>query len=110
MKKLFRFYVVFIIVALILLTGCSNAKKFPSKVVKVAYMAANAGKYAEANDSLCRETLMLVKILGEKEVWDRATRDRTITKIEILEEKVIGQEYTFVCILKMAVMKTMRRF
>jgi len=73
-------------------------------------MAANAGKYAEANDSLCRETLMLVKILGEKEVWDRATRDRTITKIEILEEKVIGQEYTFVCILKMAVMKTMRRF
>ena len=92
MKKLFLFQIILFIGFLILLTGCNNIKKSPSETVKSAYMAANAGKYAEANDFLCQKALTLAKALGEEAAWDMATKNRTITKIEILEEKISGQE------------------
>jgi len=90
-EEFFRFQLIFFLAFFLLLTGCSNAKKTPSEVVKAAYMAANAGKYGEASEYLCRDTLAVVRVLGEKDVWDTATRSRTITKIEILEERVEEQ-------------------
>ena len=72
-------------------SGCASiGQKSPSQVVVAAYMAANEGKYSEAEKYMSSEIINAVKggegmfAGGWKGSWDKITRNGTIQKIEIL--------------------------
>lgn len=76
--------------------GCSKTKQESpseaSEVVKAAYMAANEGKYSEADKYSAFGDMIkeMTKVFGgsTKETWDETTRNGTIERIEILKEKI----------------------
>ena len=87
-----------IIVVFMLINGCNSiGQKSPSEVVIAAYMAANEGKYSEAEKYLSSEVMNAMKggigalAGGMKGAWDKTTRNGTIEKIEILKEEVRGE-------------------
>jgi len=73
-------------------------QKSPSEAVKAFYMAANEGKYSEAEKYLSSEALKAMKNKSEppssgvKGTLDRITRNGNIGRIEILDEKIRGTE------------------
>ncbi len=86
------------VVVACLLTACSAlAGPGPGEVVKIAYMAANAGKYSDLEKHLSSEALSAMKgplgamAGGVKGIWDKETRNGTIDKIEILGETIRGE-------------------
>ena len=96
MRKVVYLFVM-VITLLDLYTGCGiNGEKSPSATVEAAYMAANDGKYSEAEKYLSSEFINAQKtgVVVLKGVWDLATRNGTIQKIEILKEEVGGEEAT----------------
>lgn len=62
------------------------AEKNPSDVVRAAYSAANEGRYSEANTYLSSEVLKRYSAEEVKALWDEATREGTIDRIQILRE------------------------
>jgi hypothetical protein len=83
------------------IAGCNVIQdKSPSDVVKAAYMAANDGNYSAAAGYLSKdareaiESGLGVLIGGMKGAWDKATRDCTIDRIDILEETIRGEGAT----------------
>ena len=81
--------------------GCGYIwHKSPSQVVIAAYMAANEGNYSKAEKYISSQLLDVAKgslgalAGGIKGLWDEATRNGTIQKIEITKEKVRGEEAT----------------
>lgn len=93
-----------ILASLTLVTGaCGKSglfSKSPSDTVVAAYMAANEGKYSEAETYLSSEALNALKgelgalAGGRKRIWDRKTRNGTIQRIEVLREEVRGEGAT----------------
>jgi hypothetical protein len=91
-------------IACVLLVTCScglGHKSSPSDVVLEAYKAANEGKYAEVEKYLSFDTVDAIKaateafgswVGGMKGTWDKATRNRTIEKIKILNEEIRGDK------------------
>jgi hypothetical protein len=75
-------------------------QKSPSQVVVAAYMAANEGKYSEAEKYLSSHLINAIKgglgalAGGMKGFWDYKTRKGTIQTIEILKEEVRGEGAT----------------
>lgn len=92
-------YLIFITVIFVtfFFDGCKKMGKSPSQVVKAAYMVANESKYSEADKHLSSEILNVMKgglgalAGGTKGVWDKATRNGTIERIEILKEEIRGE-------------------
>jgi major membrane immunogen (membrane-anchored lipoprotein) len=81
---------VILILAVAVVTGACS--KSPSDVVVAAYMAANDGKYSEANSYVDPE--ILSQVGGDaamKQLWDLRTEGGTIQRIEILREEVRGE-------------------
>lgn len=87
----------------LLTAACSTTgifSKNPSDTVVAAYMAANEGKYSEAETYLSSEVLSAMKVGlgalagGMKGMWDQATRNGTIDRIEFLREEVRGEGAT----------------
>lgn len=102
-------YIRYVVPALILtsvglaVTACGKSglfSKSPSDTVVAAYMAANEGKYSEAEAYISSEVLNAMKggrrVLagGMKALCDEATRNGTIERIEILREEVRGEGAT----------------
>lgn len=90
-----------LITGFIFFGGCDSiGQKSPSEVVKAAYMAANEGKYSEAEKYLSSEVITAMKgglgalAGGMKGAWDKTTRNGTIEKIEIIDEGVRGESAT----------------
>jgi len=89
-------------IALFVITGGCNSigQKSPSEVVVAAYMAANEGKYSEAEKYMSSEVINAMKsglgalAGGWKGSWDQTTRNGTIQRIEILKEEVRGEGAT----------------
>jgi len=80
------------------LAACSSAKhRSPSEVIEAAYVAANEGRYSETEKYLSSDALEVTKgELGQlagglRLVWDIATKDGTIDRIEITEETIRGE-------------------
>jgi len=87
--------VIFILASVIFAIGAWKKSglfsKSPSDTVVAAYMAANEGKYSEAETYLSSEVLNAMKgglgaLAGArmKGVWDDMTRNGTIKRIEVL--------------------------
>jgi hypothetical protein len=89
-------------IACVLLITCScglGHKSSPSDVVLEVFKAANEGKYAEIEKYFSFDTVAAIKaatetfggwVGGMKGIWDKATRNRTIEKMEILNEDIRG--------------------
>jgi hypothetical protein len=86
--KLHSFKPMLLIIFIPLLLSCASTNS-PSQVVVAAYMAANEGKYSEAEKYMSSGLINAIKEgEGVKGVWDKTTRNGTIQKIEIREEFV----------------------
>jgi len=92
-NKLCKSMMVISIIIIPLLLSCASTKS-PSQVVVAAYMAANEGKYFEVEKYMSSEMINAKKEGegGVKGTCDKATRNRTIQKIEIREE-VVRKEF-----------------
>jgi hypothetical protein len=77
-------------------SGCGNANS-PSAVVKAFYMAANDGKYSEAEDMLTKEAKDAVNgPLGQmsggfKGICDKNTKKGTISSVDVVSEDIRGE-------------------
>ena len=99
MKRVLQSFLMAIIFIVFTFTGQANpiGPKTPSEVVKAAYMSANKGLYSEVKNCMSSEALTLLKgelgamVGGLKGVWDEATHQGNINKIEILKEEVRGE-------------------
>lgn len=86
-------FVLMCVVALFTISGCGT--KTPSQVVVATYMAANNGKYSEAEEYLSVNVANLAALSGGmKSNCDRATRNGTIQKVEVLKEDIRGEVAT----------------
>lgn len=95
-----------VLVMATLLTGCgwvaSPFQKSPGDVVKAFYLAANDGRYSEAEQMLSEDAQRAIKgDLGQlaggfKSVCDKNTKDGTIVKVDIQNEEVRGEGATVV--------------
>lgn len=87
--------------AVLMTSGCGGSNS-PGGAVKAAYTAANAGQYSEANKYMSSEALSVMGgtlgafVGGLKGMWDRATREGTIDKVEIIKEEVRGEGATVI--------------
>jgi len=97
MQKQMYLFSTAVIVAFLLSIGCGKVgQKSPAEIVKAAYTNANEGKYTEAEKYLSSEVYSAMKGGfggfggGAKNVWDEATRNGTIERIEILKEEIRG--------------------
>ncbi len=86
---------------IVFFSGCGKiSQKSPAETVKAFYMTANEGEYSEAEKYLSSEALKAMKgelgLLagGLKGTLDKATRNGTIARIEILDEKIRGEGAT----------------
>ncbi|MDB6140070.1 MAG: hypothetical protein JWO94_3142 [Verrucomicrobiaceae bacterium] len=74
--------------------------KTPGMIVRLAFEAANAGHYEEAEKHLTAKALgqingMMARLAGgHVKLWDGWTKNRTITRIEVLKEEVHDGEAT----------------
>lgn len=77
--------ILFICLVSLVLSGCSGP--VPSALMKSAFMKANEGKYSDANEFLCE---FLKKHLSTEELrqefWDKVTKQKSITGIDIQKE------------------------
>lgn len=87
-----------VLTLLIMLPFWAGCQKSPSDVVIAAYMAANKGKYSETEKYLPSSSAImnsvkegLVSRAVFNAIWDEATRNGTIEKIEILKEEIRGE-------------------
>jgi len=91
--KLHNFRLMLLIIFIPLLLSCASTKS-PSQVVVAAYIAANEGKYSEVEKYMSSGMINAIK--EDERDWkgecDKATRNRTIQKIEIREE-VVRKEF-----------------
>jgi len=102
MNKTWHIMVAAVGIAVLMITsGCDSiGGKSPSQVVVAAHMAANEGKYSEAEKYMSSEVINAMKsglgalAGGWKGAWDKTTRNGTIQKIEILKEEVRGEGAT----------------
>lgn len=90
-----------LIMVVIIIGACQQiGQKSPSEVVESAYMTANEGKYSEVEKYLSSQALEVIKgemgalVGGMKGAWDKTTRNGTIEKIEIIDEKIRGEGAT----------------
>lgn len=75
----------------VVLVGCSQLT--PSETARQALLAANAGRYDEADGHLDSSLRDIEKQDGgSKLVWDANTRSRTITTIAVVNDVETGQE------------------
>ncbi len=85
----------------VLLTACGSVpapfQKSPGDVVRAFYLAANEGRYSEAEQMLSEDAKRAIKgDLGQlaggfKSICDKNTRDGTITRVDIQKEEVRGE-------------------
>ncbi|MGD2087167.1 MAG: hypothetical protein PVH61_13370 [Candidatus Aminicenantes bacterium] len=72
-----------------------KAEKSPSELVIAAYMAANKGEYSETLEYIHTEVSFAIMSSGGmhklKELWDKATRNGNIKRIEILSQEIRGE-------------------
>ena len=72
----------------------------PSEVIRLTYEAANAGRYEEAEKHLSAVAFKQIHGLaarlagGHIKLWDGWTRNRTISRIEVLKEETRKGEVT----------------
>jgi hypothetical protein len=80
--------------------ACSRPRileQSPSDVVREAYLAANEGKYSQAEKHLSSDVVNAMKghlgamTGGMKGAWDRLTKGGTIEQMEILKEEIRGE-------------------
>jgi hypothetical protein len=97
MKHFFAMVAVTFLALVVLTTHCDAAdSSSPSETVKAFYDAANRGKYDEARKYLSSEFLKALdgalgaKGGGTRGILDRATRDGTIEKVEVIKEEIRG--------------------
>jgi hypothetical protein len=89
-----------------LLAGCGSLsgpfQKSPGDVVKAFYLAANEGRYSEAEQMLSEDAQRAIKgDLGQlaggfKSICDKNTKDGTIVRIDIQKEELRGEGATVV--------------
>jgi hypothetical protein len=65
----------------------------PGEVLKAAHLAANAGRYAEANRHLSQAAIAAYQQQGvePQAAWDRATHNGQIRSIQLLETTIRGE-------------------
>lgn len=79
--------------------GCSDGAKSPSEVVKAAFMAANEGRYADADSHVSSDDLLRVRANwgSAQAFWRRATGVGQLERIDIGAERVEGTEAVVEC-------------
>lgn len=75
------------------------AQRSPSETLQAAYLAANQGRYSEAEQYLSADVSAAIEKQwenrgGMKAAWDSETRNGAIEKIEILQEDIRGDQAT----------------
>ena len=89
-----------IVIGITTIACARSAAKSPAEIVRVTFEAANAGHYEEAEKHLTVKALAQINGLmarlagGHIKLWDGWTKDRSITRIEVLKEDVHGSEAT----------------
>jgi len=93
-------------IAATITTGCDKAsapfRKSPGEVVRAFYLAANAGKYSEAEEMLNSEYKQAVSgFLGQmaggfKGICDKISKNGSISAVDIVSEEVRGEGATVV--------------
>ena len=74
--------------------------KSPAEIVRITYEAANAGRYADAETHLSAVALAQINGLmarlagGHLKLWNGWTKNRSITRIEVLKEVVHNGQAT----------------
>jgi hypothetical protein len=78
-------------VVVLLLRGGGGAS--PGEVLKTAHLAANAGRYSEANGYLSSSVVEAARSSGVdlQAVWDQATHNGQIQRLELLSSQVRGE-------------------
>lgn len=95
---------VLLVLASLLLPACNTSpfQKSPGAVVQAFYMAANAGKYSEAEQFLSEDADKAIRgDLGQlaggfKNICDKNTKEGTIAKVEVQKEEVRGEGSTVI--------------
>jgi hypothetical protein len=88
--------------AVLIACGGSPFQKSPGEVVKAFYLAANEGRYSEAEQMLSEDAQKAIKgDLGQlaggfKGICDKNTKEGTITKVEVTKEDIRGEGATVV--------------
>jgi len=95
-----------LVISMAALTDCgkdsSLTRKSPGEVVRSFYLAANEGKYSEAEAMLAKEAKEMVNgTLGQmsggfKSICDKNTKDGNIVGVDIVSEHVRGEGATVV--------------
>ncbi len=95
-KSIYILCVVIVVFALLFFVFNRIVQKSPSETVIAAYTAGNQGKYAEAKKSFSSEFLNFLGgdlrtiAINMSGTWKRNTKNGTMERIEILQEKIQG--------------------
>jgi hypothetical protein len=93
MRSSMRFFLFCLPLLAVSCGGLNPLAKGPAQTLVSTLMAANEGKYSEANEGLSSDLKERGKRAsgGTKAMWDNGTKNGTIKRIEVVKEEIRGE-------------------